>query len=498
MFCIEIEFLAGRYHATPWGRHVNEGVPEWPPAPYRIARALVDTWYRKCPDWTLSRVESVLTLLAGAPDYYLPETGASHLRLYMDVNDANPANKSELKIQSSKKLIFDPFVTMKAGDTAYLVWRDVDPDPAVLRDLGELLEQVTYLGRSESQVAMRLAANPPAGTPDMTVGFSSDTSTQQEFGSTEVACVLSPRSYQTNPVVQSSGGGRKKNPEPWTWMQALCFSTADLLKGWSNPPILVSTRYLVFSQGRRRQVASYRQPDPRFTVVRYTLDSSVLPPVTSTLSIAEQIRRKLMGIHRRIRGGDPALVAQVFSGKNLDGTPLEGHRHAYILPVDQDMDGFVDHVYIRARAPFALDELQALDGMRSLWQSDNRPDIDCVLSGTGEPSSLMPVGTVWISGTPFVPTRFFKSRDGEFVEWLRSQVMAECVNHGFPIPVGIDLISEDQAGVRFKWYEFMRSRKGQKPRYGYGLRLTFAQPVRGPICLGFCSHFGLGQFRCEI
>ncbi len=31
MIEIAFRFTAGRYHATPWGRHVNEGVPEWPP-----------------------------------------------------------------------------------------------------------------------------------------------------------------------------------------------------------------------------------------------------------------------------------------------------------------------------------------------------------------------------------------------------------------------------------------------------------------------------------
>ncbi len=30
MLCIELTFPAGRYHATPWGRHVNEGEPRRP------------------------------------------------------------------------------------------------------------------------------------------------------------------------------------------------------------------------------------------------------------------------------------------------------------------------------------------------------------------------------------------------------------------------------------------------------------------------------------
>ena len=51
MLVIELTFPSGRYHATAWGHHVNEGVPEWPPSPYRLVRALYDVWKRKRPDW---------------------------------------------------------------------------------------------------------------------------------------------------------------------------------------------------------------------------------------------------------------------------------------------------------------------------------------------------------------------------------------------------------------------------------------------------------------
>src|SRR5438552_4001703 len=61
MLVIELMFPAGRYHATAWGRHVNEGVPEWPPSPYRLIRALYDARKRKHADWAQSRVEAVLT-----------------------------------------------------------------------------------------------------------------------------------------------------------------------------------------------------------------------------------------------------------------------------------------------------------------------------------------------------------------------------------------------------------------------------------------------------
>ena len=50
MIAISLRFLTGRFHATPWGHHVNEGVVEWPPSPWRLLRALVATFYRARPD----------------------------------------------------------------------------------------------------------------------------------------------------------------------------------------------------------------------------------------------------------------------------------------------------------------------------------------------------------------------------------------------------------------------------------------------------------------
>jgi len=73
MLLIELAFLAGRYHATPWGRHVNEGVCEWPPSPYRLIRALYDVWKRKRPEWREQRVAELLEVLASAaPSYHIP------------------------------------------------------------------------------------------------------------------------------------------------------------------------------------------------------------------------------------------------------------------------------------------------------------------------------------------------------------------------------------------------------------------------------------------
>jgi CRISPR-associated protein Csb2 len=39
---LRLRFPGGRYHATPWGHHVNEGQVEWPPSPWRLLRALME------------------------------------------------------------------------------------------------------------------------------------------------------------------------------------------------------------------------------------------------------------------------------------------------------------------------------------------------------------------------------------------------------------------------------------------------------------------------
>src|SRR5215471_11786761 len=95
MTTIRLTFPAARYHATPWGRHVNEGIPEWPPSPYRLVRALYDAWKRKLADWDRNRVERVLAALSSSmPSYRLPPSRATHTRSYLSKNESDPQAKT--------------------------------------------------------------------------------------------------------------------------------------------------------------------------------------------------------------------------------------------------------------------------------------------------------------------------------------------------------------------------------------------------------------------
>ena len=135
---LAFHFPGGRYHATPWDRHVNEGEVEWPPSPWRILRALVATGFTHL-GWTdlPASVESLVQQLAAVPPAFgLPPTTLAHSRHYMPI----PGKTTK---------VIDAFVRL-APETPLLVQFPVRLGASELDLLQRLAEQMTYLGRAES------------------------------------------------------------------------------------------------------------------------------------------------------------------------------------------------------------------------------------------------------------------------------------------------------------------------------------------------------------
>lgn len=488
MLIIELNFPAGRFHATPWGRHVNEGVPEWPPSPYRMIRALYDVWKRKRPDWEEARIHKVLGELASSePKFRLPDVNASHTRSFLSKNTMD---------QSDKTLIFDGFVVIPKRASVLMGWPELKLDPESLEDLEELLSLMNYLGRSESWVEARPLAG-ISGIEWNCIPVMAD----RPRGETEViqlACVLSPERYVPVPAVS-----RKKGKfEMLSWMDAIAYSTADLLQSkLSDPPALRYVDYIRQADCFQAGIAprlSRRRPDTR--AVLYALETKVPPRVIETLEIAERVRAKLMGKHRRIAGG-PEKVSSKFSGKNRSGEPLKEHEHVFILPLDCNRDGRIDHLLVKCRDAFEDEERRALGELESLWQSDGRPDIRCIPVQWSTAEDPIPfeiaAATKLVSATPFVAPRHHRKGRGTLSEWLEHELVWDCKNHGLPEPVRITRMDHlEVQGRSVRWLEFRRNRKDDavRPAFG-GFEVEFAEPVPRIIALGYGCHFGLGQFR---
>jgi CRISPR-associated protein Csb2 len=95
---IALRFPAGRFHATPWGHHVNEGLPEWPPSPWRLLRALVATWKRKLGREPLvgDHIEPVPAALAAEPPaFVLPPATLGHTRHFMPLKFPDQGDRTK-------------------------------------------------------------------------------------------------------------------------------------------------------------------------------------------------------------------------------------------------------------------------------------------------------------------------------------------------------------------------------------------------------------------
>jgi CRISPR-associated protein Csb2 len=466
MITIRLSFPAGRYHATPWGRHVNEGVAEWPPSPYRLLRALYDVWQRKCPDLADDDIRRVLEVLASSPPRFkFPGAVATHTRSYLNANSKDPTDKN---------LVFDSFLVFDRPHACYLCWHDSSLSSHETGTLNELLRNLNYLGRSESWVQAELWDGPGEGPFESAVAEITD----EENELLKVACAIPAAAYEG------------KHP----WMEALTFSTANLLKERaSSPPLLRQVRYAMPKNAIAVDPAPRADGKrPKVQAVSLGLDATVLPLVTTTIEVAEQVRVRLMGAHKK-RMGDEAKVSQLFSGKTGDGAKRLDHGHVYILPRANQV-GRIDRILILSPLrPFDSDELDAVRGVRELYQRDGRPAVRCVVTWQGGlDGGERRASRIVKSTTPFVPPRHWrKGRD--FAKFMEDEVRRECQNHH--IETAVVSVEAAELPPPFHETEYRRNRKDDPVRPGYALRLTFAGDLLAPFAIGYGAHFGLGQFE---
>lgn len=140
-----LRFPGGRYHATPSGHHVNEGVVEWPPSPWRLVRALIACGYstQHWDDVPLEGRRLVESLSSVLPEYRLPQAALGHSRHYMPTTRIKDGREETT-------LVLDAFADVGDG-TLWVRWpTKVDDNAQQLFDI--LVEHLGYLGRSESWV----------------------------------------------------------------------------------------------------------------------------------------------------------------------------------------------------------------------------------------------------------------------------------------------------------------------------------------------------------
>lgn len=550
---LKLWFPGGRYHATPWGHHVNEGLIEWPPSPWRLLRALVACGFSSQGWMEIPPLaQQLIRKLAEAlPSYQLPEASAAHSRHFMPIGEfKKPEAKKRTNFQFSATttqradlynhftedttLVFDTWANV--GDGIMLIHWPCELEDDELTLFSSLSASLGYLGRSESWVEAELVLEreptpdnfnayphrdgvyPGQGYEQISLMTAIPLVEYQAWRQQQEEAVLGPHPLPEGKKKPSEKLMKEREkaiaPYPSDLLSCLTKDTAWWKgHGWSQPP--GSRRVLYWRQSDALQIgiaARPKKPDSNsvtMMLVSLTTPSgnrASLPPSTRTLPQAELFHRAVVG---RLGKGHKVYCPEL-TGKDEFGNLLRGyHQHAHTLPVDLDGDGHIDHIIIYADMKLGETAQSSIHQVKRLWAKGVYGDIQVAVVGYGDldilkrlpdkmkssiESLLGPSGgaRVWESVTPFVPPRFLKEGGKNS---LVGQVNAELAARRLP---KAELVQVDSTLTRELRNYVRRRSHGHGPQppvdIGFGLRLVFSEPIAGPLLLGYASHYGLGLF----
>lgn len=502
MLAVAFRFFAGRYHATPWGRHVNEADVEWPPSPWRIMRSLIAVRYRKLDpvEYPLEILENLLIRLSESlPVYRLPPAVHSHARHYMPVREGS---------KDKSTLVFDAFAKVSPEDELIVSWPNLELDAQATGFLDGLLAALGYLGRAESWVqAYRLPRwdGSPNCVPEDPAGSFPSQGTDEAVS---LLCPLTPSAYadllkqrkEEDPGPKTGRKGRSrtgKSSLPPSWLDAVCLETSELQNaGWSHPPAARRVWYRrpmdALLPSAVRATPAPRRSSPVVTTVRFALYGRPLPMMEDAVRIGELARSALMGVVERQLGEIPKLL----SGHGLG--PGDRHPHAFFLS-EPDRNGRVDHLLLHVSGGLDRDTLQAVGQLKRLYTRDGR-EWQVWFEGAGTVEDFHKVSLytkpaeVWRSLTPYLHPWHVKRGFG-----ISEQLRRECRLRRLPEPEDIRFLPEVMVGSRPRrpvHFHRFRNKRGliQADTRGCFAELVFPEPILGPLALGFGCHYGLGLF----
>ena len=463
MLALSFEFVTGRYHATEWGKNVNDGIVDWPPSIWRILRAIISAWHIKLhEEITKDEIESLLNeLVCNEASFYLPNATRGHTRHYM------PFKEKTTKI-------IDSFISIDPNDLVVVRWDKINLNSEQKETVDRVADAIQYLGRAESWcIVRRMKENIPQ--PNCSP------STKDADSKGKLTKVLVPDSAT---------------------LEQLCKKTQDLHKECRiNPLGSKWMQYLLESEERMQRPNILERP---INVLRYRIAGNVKPKITETIKIASSIRRTAMSKYGKDNNND---TTPMFSGKDRDGKHLQdNHNHAFFLPTDEDEDNMLDHMTIvAANSPFNQKEMSALKRIRYAWNGQNRLDIIFQGRGSLDEFDKIPIlqkSKKWISVTPYVMNRHMKiKKKGDatyIVDGPKDQLRKEIQNRFGDITIKKMTVQDSKSKMsknNLMPIQFTRWRKDKLSGFGaYNVSIEFDQILHGPLSLGHGAHFGLGMF----
>lgn len=540
MFGLAFKFPTGRFHATPWGRNVNEADVAWPPEPWRILRALIACYWRKGDRerWSKDDLARLIdTLAEELPVFRLPEGAIhSHTRHYMPIRKG---------ASESRTLVFDAFLHLPDGAEIEMLWQKTTLDWDLLDLAKDLASAMGYLGRAESWAEARAITESESDpncvpfrsgihgelcrvlVPHSASSYQLERARLLEQESDRIQA-SSKRVLSEHALEQKAEGSFRArggvDTLPVRLVDALAVDTADLQScKWDQPPAAHEVIYarhssanpgVVARRSKRSVTAAEMSNEP--TVARYLLTGRPRPRIEYAVKIGEVMRAAALsqfGWKTEEATGRryPKAPWQV-SGRDGHNRPIRDpeHPHAFWLPEDADDDGWIDHVTVFIAGGINREIRSRLERITRIWiaAQAHKDDSDALrtdewrlaLEGFGFPvdfdggSRLLASSQRWRSITPFLASGHLKKAgySGEIVRLLNRRGID---TEGMAVTELAEITVADAPRRALNFHRFRsRGRERQRDSSGALLQLEFPAAVRGPLALGYASHFGLGIF----
>jgi CRISPR-associated protein Csb2 len=297
-------------------------------------------------------------------------------------------------------------------------------------------------------------------------------------------------------------------------------ATLSQLEATTDTPSVAVTdippgsRWMFAERPQRPHFRPFLRPKPELppvSLIQFAIGSKVAPRYKDAVLITERFRNRALGYFTNILTGNPRMKwseapaevreqAFLLSGRNPDGSPAKGHRQvSFFLSGTCDVPS---RLCAWRSEPFNDKEQRAILNAANTPLPLNYKDDPWTLNLVPLDKLVPPApglfGTAhceWESLTPYVPPRHVYGRSGKEKPdcSVVEQLSSELASRGLPVG-GLVAAVRECGWVRIHRIKSERDARTNNDKLGYTVKLTFSEPVKGPISLGASSHFGLGLF----
>jgi CRISPR-associated protein Csb2 len=495
MLRFRVRFPLGVYNA------VSATAPpdaEWPPSPLRLIGALLAAAHGRPgqpPDLERDLIQRLCE--APAPLVQAPELarigddpvpGQAYLirgaTRWVSRNYVNPkVGLSPGNLSREKSPVSKAGLAVGDAELAF-VWPDLEFPDDDLDRLRCLASDIAFLGTTRSPAIVSVDSSETDGAPEAWVPDESE-------------------------MVAGSAAVRVPNAatlDAFDRRERARSSSSPRLEGTGMVPAIPTGRTVLYRPPRAVHDAAF---DPQWwgeTIV-LALDtelSELIPKAPASYVFARALRVALLGAFAE--PGSPGEAPPTLRGRGSEPhcaiVPLPTGRGphadwrirgvAFVLPSPERAPQIHEE---RARIVRGLAQLTGPDpkgerrfvqmpGAGKVWLSE--PDARQAIQQTLRTSLYAGPASTWRTVTPVVHSHWQKdSRSG-----LLGQVEADCRHVGLPTPTSVEALRGGPGMMApsrapEQWRSLLGGPSGH-------LRLTFAEPIRGPVLLGRARHFGLG------